>query len=98
MSELGSTQPRDVATSGAIDVQGFLLQENPAIFVAALPGRWLLQHTTPSWRIVDPEKGFQRIVREERAREIAAAVLDQHRTFPNAIILATDLRSLTETD
>jgi DNA sulfur modification protein DndB len=32
------------------------------------------------------------MVREERAREIALAVLDQQRTFPNAIVLATDMR------
>jgi DNA sulfur modification protein DndB len=30
------------------------------------------------------------MVREDRAREIALAVLDQHRSFPNAIVLATD--------
>ena len=30
------------------------------------------------------------MVRERRAREIALAVLDQRRTFPNAIVLATD--------
>ena len=30
------------------------------------------------------------MVRERRAREIALAVLDQQRTFPNAIVLATD--------
>ena len=30
------------------------------------------------------------MVREKRAREIAVAVLDQGRTFPNAIVLATD--------
>jgi len=75
-------------------VQGFELQEGPKIFVASVPGKWLLRHSTPSWRINDPELGFQRVVREERARQIAAAVLDQGRTFPNAIVLATDLKSL----
>ena len=73
---------------------GFLLQEDPAIFCAMLGGDWLLQHTTPSWRIKDPQTGFQRMVRSPRAREIALAVLDQHRTFPNAIVLATDLSSI----
>ena len=69
---------------------GFKLQEEPAIICAMLPGDWLLDRTTPSWRIKDPKKGFQRMVREGRAREIALAVLDQQRTFPNAIVLATD--------
>jgi DNA sulfur modification protein DndB len=73
-------------------VPGFVLQEAPLIYCASIPGRWLLQHTTPSWRIKDPERGFQRIVRESRAREIAIAVLEQRRTFPNAIVLATDRR------
>jgi DGQHR domain-containing protein len=74
----------------SITVQGFQLQDTPLIYVAAILGRWLLDRTTPSWRIENPIQGFQRIVREERAREIALAVLDQHRTFPNSIILATD--------
>lgn len=74
-----------------IKVSGFLLQKDPQIiYVTAIPGKWLLKHTTPSWRIDDPEQGFQRIVKEERAREIALAVLDQQRTFPNAIVLATN--------
>ncbi|MBA7505649.1 hypothetical protein ES706_04325 [subsurface metagenome] len=76
-----------------ITVQGLQLQEEPRIYVAAIPGRWLLEHTTPSWRIENPIQGFQRIVRESRAREIALAVLDQHRTFPNSIVLATDSES-----
>lgn len=67
-----------------------LLQKDPVILLAVLPGSWLLEHTTPSWRIKDPHKGFQRIVKEERARRIASSVLDQKRAFPNAIILATD--------
>ena len=71
-------------------VPGFLLQERPSIICAQLPGRWLLEHTTPSWRIKDPQAGFQRMVRSERAKEIAISVLDQQRTFPNAIVLATD--------
>jgi DGQHR domain-containing protein len=70
------------------------LQEKPRILVAAVPGRWLLKHSTPSWRLRDPEKGFQRVVREERARQIATNVLDQQRTFPNSIVLATDARDL----
>lgn len=69
---------------------GTILQENPRTYLATIPGTWLLKRTTPSWRIKDPEKGFQRMVTERRAREIAAAVLDQQRTFPNAIVLATD--------
>ncbi len=69
---------------------GFQLQEAPGIYVAAIFGTWLLERTTPSWRIEDPVQGFQRIVKEQRAREIAMAVLDQGRTFPNSIVLATD--------
>jgi len=77
-------------TTKTISVKGFKLQEAPPIYVTSISGRWLLERTTPSWRIKDPEKGFQRVVREERARGIALAVLDQGRTFPNAIVLATD--------
>ena len=77
-------------TARSFNVSGFLLQEEPRIFVASMPGPWLLQRTTPSWRIDDPIEGFQRVVREERARQIALAVLDQQRSFPNAIVLATD--------
>jgi DGQHR domain-containing protein len=75
-------------------VEGFLLQAQPRIYVCAIPGRWLLKHCTPSWRSDDPERGFQRIVKEQRATEIAMAVLDQQRTFPNAIVLATDVDRL----
>ncbi|MDE2787042.1 MAG: DGQHR domain-containing protein [Chloroflexota bacterium] len=77
-----------------ISAQGFLLQEQPEIICVSLPGPWLLQHTTPSWRYDDPEEGFQRMVSTKRATEIALAVLDQHRTFPNAIVLATDADSI----
>ena len=76
-----------------ITVLGFQLQETPRIYVAAILGRWLLERTTPSWRIENPIQGFQRVVREARAREIALAVVDQHRTFPNSIVLATDKES-----
>lgn len=81
-----------------LTTQGFLLQENPTIFCASLPGDWLLLHTTPSWRIDDPIEGFQRVVREQRARQIALTVLDQKRTFPNAIVLATDANTLDVID
>ncbi|MGN6729312.1 MAG: DGQHR domain-containing protein [Rhodanobacteraceae bacterium] len=74
----------------SIQVDGFELQGSPRIIVAAIPGEWLLRHSTPSWRIQDPVKGFQRVVREARAQAIAWTVLDQQRTFPNAVVLATD--------
>ncbi len=77
-------------SSSKINVEGFVLQHEPKIICAKLGGRWLLDHTTPSWRIDDPIEGFQRLVTNRRAREIALAVLDQQRTFPNAIVLATD--------
>ena len=79
-------------------VQGFLLQEEPKIICAMLPGEWLLNHCTPSWRFDDPITGFQRIVKEVRARQIALTVLDQKRTFPNAIVLATNNDSLEVND
>jgi len=77
----------------AIKCVGFLLQERPPIYVASISGRWLISHSTPSWRIENPVKGFQRVVKEDRARQIAVAVLDQQRTFPNSIVLATNRKS-----
>lgn len=68
------------------------LQSSPPVYVIVISGEWLLKHTTPSWRIKDPIKGFQRIVNEARARQIARTVLDRGRAFPNAITLATDLK------
>ncbi len=68
------------------------LQTSPPVYVIVISGEWLLKHTTPSWRIKDPTKGFQRIVNEARARQIARTVLDQDRAFPNAITLATDIK------
>ena len=84
--------------AGDLGVHGFDLQTAPLIYLTALPGPWLLEHSTPSWRITKPQKGFQRIVREDRARQIAIAVLDQQRTFPNAIVLATDRKSFAQAD
>jgi DGQHR domain-containing protein len=71
-----------------------LLQQNPAVYVVSLPGKWLLTHTTPSWRLKDPIAGFQRIVNETRSRAIARTVLDNERTFPNAITLASKIKTL----
>lgn len=73
---------------------GFKLQSRPDVYVVSLPGRWLLKHSTPSWRIEDPEKGFQRVVKEERAQQIAWTVLDGQRSFPNAVVLATNAKSI----
>lgn len=78
----------------AFDVEGFLLQVDPPVYVAKIPGKWLLSRVTPSWRLKDPIDGFQRIVNEKRAIQIAKTVLDQERAFPNAIVLATDRRTL----
>lgn len=69
---------------------GLRIQDTPPILVMNVPGKWLLERTTPQWRIKDPKKGFQRVVKDERCTSIATAVLDQQRTFPNAIVLATD--------
>src|SRR5882762_7592686 len=83
-------QKTAIAVKGKpLEATGILLHEEPAVYMTALPGPWLLDHSTPSWRIDDPKKGFQRIVKEQRAKEIARTVLDTNRTFPNAITLAT---------
>lgn len=82
----------------SVQVKGFELQASPRVIVASIPGKWLLAHATPSWRIKDPIKGFQRVVREERAQAIAWSVLDQHRTFPNAVVLATDATKFSIAD
>src|SRR5574337_533723 len=84
--------------SDTLRVQGFALQDQPLIYVTALPGPWLLQRSTPAWRIKDPKKGFQRIVKAERAKKIAVEVLDQRRTFPTAIVLATNKNSFQDED
>lgn len=68
------------------------VQDPPQILTAIIPGQWLLQNTTPTWRLEDPKLGFQRMVNEARAKAIAVAVLDQQRTFPNAIVLATNIK------
>lgn len=68
------------------------------MYLAIIPGEWLLANTTPSWRIKDPILGFQRIVSSQRAQQIATAVLDQGRTFPNAIVLATDAKEVQQSD
>jgi len=84
--------------AATIKVLGFLLQKTPPIYVAVISGHWLIKHSTPVWRLNDPEKGFQRIVKKERAVEIAAAVLDQRRCFPNAIVIATNRKVLSFND
>lgn len=84
-----ATQP----IKSGLDVPGISLRDEPKVYLAALPGRWLLGHSTPSWRANDPKQGFQRIVKEARARQIAKMVLDTGRSFPNAITLATKAKS-----
>jgi DGQHR domain-containing protein len=76
--------------NASLKVPGFKIQDSPRVYIAIIPGRWLLKRTTPSWRSKDPETGFQRVVREDRAIAIGLAVLDQQRIFPNAIVLASD--------
>lgn len=82
----------NAARTASIEVPALQLQESPAVYVIIISGRWLLDHTTPSWRLKDPKLGFQRIVKEDRARQIARTLLDRERAFPNAITLATDIR------
>lgn len=79
-------------------VQALRLQATPPVYVTVIPGRWLLDHTTPSWRLKDPIKGFQRIVNQARAKQIARTVLDEERTFPNAITLATNIKDFKASD
>lgn len=93
MTKRSPTQSRS-----AITVHAIALQETPPVYIVALPGQWLLKHTTPSWRIQDPEKGFQRLVKDERAKQIARTVIEKGRTFPNAITLATNVKKLSFAD
>jgi len=86
------------ADSDNMVVKALRLQESPPVYVTVIPGRWLLDHTTPSWRMKEPIKGFQRIVNQQRAKQIARTVLDEGRTFPNAITLATDIKDFRATD
>jgi DGQHR domain-containing protein len=66
------------------------LREDAGVFLTVLRGKWLVNRATPSWRIKDPLLGFQRFLREDRARSMASQVLDKGRSFPNAVVLATD--------
>jgi DGQHR domain-containing protein len=85
-------------TNGELTVRAIELLKAPPVYLAAIPGLWLIQHTTPSWRIHDPQTGFQRLVKKERAKEIARTVLDENRPFPNAITLATDKKEIKHTE
>jgi len=85
---------RHPSKANPLEVPALQLQGSPAVYVVVISGKWLLEHTTPSWRLKDPMKGFQRIVKEDRARQIARTILDHGRAFPNAITLATDTRTL----
>lgn len=76
-----------------IRTQGLEISDTPRRYFAILPGKWLLKNSTPSPRIHDPVKGFQRLVNQERAAGIAKAVIDQKLDFPNAIVLASALKS-----
>jgi DGQHR domain-containing protein len=89
---------QSVAKTPAIEVPALQLQDSPPVYVIVISGKWLLDHTTPSWRIKDPMKGFQRIVKEERAKQIARTILDRGRAFPNAITLATDAREFNRSE
>src|SRR5262245_21859038 len=89
------SMPRKRPTPGAAAAGplAIVLRSDPDIYLAALAGKWLLKYSTPSWRIKNPETGFQRILNEERAKAIAPTVLDEGRAFPNAIVLATNVKS-----
>ncbi len=92
-----NTRSSSAPKAKPLQATGIVLHRQPDVYVTALPGPWLLAHSTPSWRIHDPQKGFQRIVKEQRAREIARTVLDTNRTFPNAITLATTAKAFKMT-
>jgi DGQHR domain-containing protein len=81
----------------SIEIPALQLQDSPSVYVVVISGKWLLDHTTPSWRAKDPKLGFQRIVKEDRARQIARTILDRERAFPNAITLATDIKDFKNT-
>lgn len=83
-----------MAKEAPIDVPALRVSESPEIFVSVLSGRWLLRHSTPSLRREDPEDGFNRIVNQTRAQQIARTVLEEKRAFPNAIVLATKRKRL----
>jgi DGQHR domain-containing protein len=87
-------ESKDKKAKHPITVEAIQLQDAPPVYIVALPGRWLLSHTTPSWRSTDPELGFQRLVKEDRAKQIARTIIDKGRAFPNAITLATDAKKL----
>lgn len=89
---------QNIAKNTEKTAPALLLQTSPPVYVIVISGRWLLKHTTPSWRIRDPIKGFQRIVNEDRAKQIARTVLDRDRAFPNAITLATNLKDFKRSD
>jgi len=89
------TKKEATPNSGSLEVPGVVLREEPKVYLAAIAGPWLLSHSTPSWRAKDPKEGFQRIVKETRAKEIARTVLDTRGTFPNAITLATKTKTFT---
>jgi len=88
---------KNTAAAG-YSAQALRIGSSPPVFVAVISGKWLLKHTTPSWRAKDPIKGFQRIVNQTRAKQIAKTVLDVGRTFPNAITLATNIAEFEFSD
>lgn len=65
-----------------------ILQNSPPIYTAIILGKWFLKHSTPVWRLKDPEKGFQRIVRQERTEQMAAAVLMNMENARRSVVLA----------
>lgn len=91
-------QPKPSPLADANGPLVVVLRSNPDVYLTALSGKWLLKYSTPSWRIKNPETGFQRIVNVDRARAIARTVLDEGRTFPNAIVLATNVKSFKRED
>jgi DGQHR domain-containing protein len=74
-----------------VRVRGLEISKEPRQYFALLPGKWLLANSTPSPRIDDPVEGFQRLVNQARAKEIAKAVIARNQNFPNAIVLASAL-------
>jgi len=72
------------ADSENMVVKALRLQDSPPVYVTVIPGRWLLEHTTPSWRMKEPIKGFQRIVNQQRAkcqRKVETSGFLQNRNF-----------------
>ena len=72
----------NVTAVGDTTVRALQLQISPPVYVTVI-SRWVAAaaHDSPNWRVKDPQKGFQRIVNQARAKQIARTVLDEGRAI-----------------